>query len=236
MLLYDLTWFAFRVLLLLLRGSVRTIGREKVPAQQGCLLVLNHVSVADAALVLLAFRPMEINFLIGEKWEKVPIIGWLAPRLGGIFVNRTALDREAIERTLQLLAEGKIVALAPEGMRSRIDQIIKPYHGAAYLASRNHVPIVPIGLVNTDKLFSNAKRLRPTAIEIHVGDPFVLPLVEGRVRRQSLNAYSDYIMLHIAQLLPPRYHGYYRYVGHPGLDAILRGEDPWDACLESADK
>lgn len=233
--LYSLTGFIFRVLLWVMRGSVQVIGREKLPTKGGYLLVLNHLSVADAALVLLAFRPIDINFLIGEKWATVPIIGWVAPRLGGIFVNRRSLDREAIEHTIDLLASDKIVALAPEGMRSPVHQLIKPYHGAAYLASRSNAAIVPIGMVNTDKLFPNALRLRPTSIEIRVGDTFKLPPATGRVRKQLLAAYSDYIMLHIAYLLPPKYHGYYRYTDHPGLELILRGEDAWPVCVKSAE-
>ncbi|MCZ7665796.1 MAG: hypothetical protein M5U34_00450 [Chloroflexi bacterium] len=54
--------------------------------------------------------------------------------------------------------------------------------GAAYLASRANVPILPVGLVNCDQIFVNFKQLKTTAVEVNIGEPFRLPEMGGRMR------------------------------------------------------
>lgn len=221
----------FRLMMWFFFGRLFVSGREKLPQQGPYLIVTNHMSVADSVMVLLALPAMPIRFLISKKWRTLPFLGWLAQQLGGIYLDRTTLDREALEQTLEALQKGEIVGLAPEGTRSPIQQLIRPTHGAAYLAHRCAVPIVPVSLINTEKLFGNWARLRPTRIEAHIGDPFYLPKLERKVRSAELAAYTDYIMLNIARHLPPRYDGYYALTNHRGLEALRQGGDVWQACL-----
>src|SRR5690554_5817177 len=54
--------------------------------------------------------------------------------------------------------------------------IIEAKEGAAYLASRAQVPILPMGVVNTDVIWENALHLRRTRLEVHIGKPFTLPV------------------------------------------------------------
>jgi 1-acyl-sn-glycerol-3-phosphate acyltransferase len=100
--------------------------------------------------------------------------------------------------------------------------------GAAYLASRGQVLIVPVGLVNTDILFANIRRLRRSNVEVRIGEPYYLPEIGRRVRSRDLPAYTHLIMVKIAALLPERYRGYYK--DSPALKALLNGQDPWTHC------
>ncbi len=236
MLLHQLSRLAFRLTLWGLGGYTQVFGLDNLPDNGPYLIVTNHLSVADSVMVLLALPPIKVRFLISKKWENLFVLGPLMKRLGGIYLDRTIVDRQAIDTALTTLQQGGIVGLAPEGTRSPIQQMIKPLHGAAYLATRHPVPIIPIGLVNTDQLFHNFLRLRRTPIEIRIGPSFTLPPLEKKIKSTQLVAYTDYIMLHIAKLLPARYHGYYHLIQHRGLPAILHGEDPWPHCTSRVEK
>jgi hypothetical protein len=86
-------------------------------------------------------------------------------------------------------------------------------------------------MVNLEVLFANVRRLRPTTVEVRIGQPFIVPEIGRRVRSGDLAAYTHLIMCHIAALLPERYHGHYAH--SPALRALQRGEDPWPYCFES---
>jgi 1-acyl-sn-glycerol-3-phosphate acyltransferase len=151
---------------------------------------------------------MRLRFFAGEKWEKHILFGPLMKAVGAIYINRGEVDRRALREALHALEAGSIFGLAPEGTRSRVKKLIEAKDGAAYLASRAAVPILPIGVVNTDRVGPNLLRLRRTRLETNIGQPFTLP-VGKRAKGVELEAATHLIMVQIANLLPQRYHGYY---------------------------
>ncbi len=238
----HLNWYrgsrlATNIAMYSLLGRKRVLGRVNLPPTGPYIVVTNHVSMADSVLGLITLPLTPLRFLIGDSWQKLPIIGKVVPKIGGIYVDRDKMDRTAIQQALDGLKQGHILAIAPEGTRSPISQMIKPRNGTAWLAAQANVPIVPMGLINTEKLFGNAKRLKRTRMDVHIGRPFMLPAFPSpvkRLRQRELSAYTDYIMLHIARLVPARYHGFYAYTQHPGLTAALAGDDHWHGCLTAA--
>jgi len=217
---------------LFLVGSLKVSGRENVPESGPYILVVNHMSKADPPLVFLALPPMRLRFFAAEKWEHHPFFGPLMNVVGVIYIKRGEVDRKALREAMEAIKGGSIFGLAPEGTRSRVGHLLEAKDGAAYLASRADVPILPVGLVNTDVVGENVKRLRRTTFEMYIGKPFMLPAIGHRAKGRELEAYTHLIMIKIASLLPERYHGY--YAGSPALAALQRGEDPWPYCLEIA--
>lgn len=214
-------------------ARVRIHGREKIPRSGPYIIVVNHTSKADPPLVLITMPVgVRMRYFAAEKWEKHLIFGLLLKWGGAIFVNRGEVDRRALREATNALREGSIFGLAPEGTRSRVGALIEARDGAAYLASRADVPILPIAIINTDILGHNMANLKKTEIDIRVGDIFNLPKMDHRPKGQELTAYTHLIMVHIASLLPKRYWGY--YADSPALAALMRGEDPWPYCLESS--
>lgn len=229
---YRLVRAIFKLIRRLLLVDLTVTGRENIPAQGPYLVAVNHMSAADTPLLLIAFPPLPWRFFAGEKWQSHwlygPLMGWL----GAIYINRGEADRRALKEALAAIKAGSVFGLAPEGSRSKNGALNAAKDGAAYLASRSDTPILPVGIVNSDVLFANVRQLRRTAIEVRIGESFMLPEIGRRARSRDLSAYTHYIMIHIAALLPPRYHGYYG--DSPALHALLRGEDPWPLCRRIA--
>lgn len=214
----------------LLLGSIEVTGSENIPNSGPYIVVVNHMSKADPPLLFIAFPPMRMRFFAGEKWESHLLFGPIMKAVGAIYINRGEVDRTALRQAMEALKNGSVFGLAPEGTRSRVGRLIEAKDGAAYLASRSGVPILPVGVINTDVVGENVKRLRRTEFKVHIGEPFMLPDVGRRAKGKILEAYTHMIMVHIAALLPERYHGYYE--GSPALAALQNGEDPWPYCLQ----
>jgi len=229
MLISQIFRFIVRTLLPFV-GPLRVYGRENIPESGPFIVAVNHMSKADPPLVLIAMAGKVLKFFAGEKWERHLIFGPLMRWAGAIYIKRGEVDRRALREALQNLEDGCIFGLAPEGTRSRIGKLIPAKDGAAYLATRAKVPILPIGVVNTDQIDRNMRRLRRTPMEVRIGEPFNLRDLEVRRKSSELAAYTHYIMIHIAALLPERYWGYYD--DSPALTALLEREDPWALCQE----
>jgi 1-acyl-sn-glycerol-3-phosphate acyltransferase len=219
-------------LIVLVIGSVHITGRSHVPRSGPYIVVTNHMSKADPPIINLILPPIRLRFFAGEKWAKNIILGPLMHLAGAVYINRGEVDRRALKEALEALKAGAIFGLAPEGTRSKVGALIEARDGAAYLASRAGVPILPVGVVNTDLIRHNLPRLRRTRMEAHVGRPFLLPAFDHRVKGPELTACTHLIMAHIAALIPERYWGH--YAGSPAIAAILAGDDPWPHCLAAA--
>jgi 1-acyl-sn-glycerol-3-phosphate acyltransferase len=99
----------------------------------------------------------------------------------------------------------------PEGTRSKDARLRPSFSGSALIALHNSVPILPVGITGLENL---GKGLiwclfhRPR-VTVNIGCPFYLKHVDGKLSRKQLAELAGDIMEHIAELLPPRYQGYY---------------------------
>jgi 1-acyl-sn-glycerol-3-phosphate acyltransferase len=227
---YNLIRVAMHIVRLILRLTIKPVGLENIPEKGPYIVVLNHTSVADTPVLLVTFPRIKWRFFAVKKWKKHPIYGPIMAWLGAIYVTRGEVDRNQIREAMDALKEEKAFGLAPEGVRSFTGQMIQAKDGAAYIASRSKVPIIPVGLVNNDRIFPNVKQLKSTKVEVRIGEPFMLPDLGRRAKGADLEAYTHLIMVKIAAQLPERYYGYYQ--DSPALAALLRGEDPWPYCQE----
>ena len=229
MLRYQIARGGWKVIQMAL-ADLTVHGEENIPSQGPFLVTLNHMSAADTPLLFVSFPTEEWRFFAGEKWRDHWLWGPMMSSLGAIYIKRGEVDRRAIQEALTAIEEGAVFGLAPEGKRSRGGEMQAAKTGAAYLASRSKAPILPVGIINTDVLFANVRQLKRTKAEVVIGKPYYLPDLGRRAKSADLEAYTQLIMVHIAALLPDRYHGVYR--DSPALKALLDGEDPWPHCLQ----
>ena len=227
---YRLVNLAMKIVRIIVLARIQVRGLENIP-DKPYIVVLNHTSTVDTPVLLMSFPIQKWRFFAVEKWKHHPVFGPIMAWLGAIYIVRGEADRPAIRLALASIEEGTVFGLAPEGTRSRTGHMMAAKDGAAYLASRANVLILPVGLANCDQIFVNFKQLKSTEVAVNIGEPFMLPDIGSRVRSRDLPAYTHYIMIHIAAQLPERYHGV--YADSPALSALVRGEDPWPICLET---
>ncbi len=195
-----------------LMAHVEIVGAEHIPAAGPFILVTNHISRLDPPILMLAM-PHPIYVLAASEYRRVPLLRQLMEATGAIWVRRGELDLAALRAALQVLERGDVLGLAPEGTRSRTRALQRAKPGAAYIALRAGVPILPVALTGTEKMLEDFLHLRRMRIRVVIGEPFQLP-VNGRPRGEVLESTTDLIMRRIAALLPPEYQGVYKTDGH----------------------
>jgi acyl-[acyl-carrier-protein]-phospholipid O-acyltransferase/long-chain-fatty-acid--[acyl-carrier-protein] ligase len=123
-------------------------GRENVPARGGAMLAPNHVSMADAVLLLAALdRP--VRFLMFKGSYEHPLVKPFAKILGVIPIASDQGPREMIHslrRATQALQDGELVCIFPEGQMTRIGQLLPFRRGMERIIKGVDVPIIPVNL------------------------------------------------------------------------------------------
>ena len=192
-----------------LLSHARLEGEENLPGPGAYIYVGNHMAAADIPLVYTYFGHMEMSSWAAEKYRRHPIFNPLIRMGGAVYVERGEVDRAALKHALDWLESGKPFALSPEGTRSTTGKLLRGKTGAAYLAAEADVPVVPVGLIGTDRARHELMRLRRPKLVLRIGEMFRLPPLDPENRSRSLRENTDEIMCRIAALLPERYWGYY---------------------------
>ena len=203
---------ALKRLALFLLGALTRLevhGAERIPASGPTILMMNHLHWADPAIGLaIVSRPSKM--FAADKWEHRPVIGnMLRWSQQTIFVARGEVDRRALARALEVLQAGGLLAIAPEGTRSKTGALQQAHDGPAYLASRSGAVIVPVAAYGQEQMVACWKRLRRPHIIVRVGEPYVIPGTPNKAKGPQLSEYTEQIMLRIAELLPAHYRGVY---------------------------
>ncbi len=199
----GLLWGVFK---LLTRWQVK--GKENVPKEGPVLVVANHVNLADPPLLGVSLG-RKVIFMAKEELFRSSLGAYFVSGLGAFPVHRGKLDRQALRRSQQVLADGLALAMFPEATRSRSARLKKAMPGSALIACRSGAPILPVGIIGTEQIKGGSWVLRRPRLTINIGKPFSLPPVDGKLTREKLVEYTDLIMQHIAELLPPQYRGIY---------------------------
>jgi 1-acyl-sn-glycerol-3-phosphate acyltransferase len=154
--------------------TVRVHGLERISAGGSYVFVSNHLSYMDTP-VMLAHIPVQFRFLAKRGLFQIPFLGQHLSRAGHIPVPRE--DPRAAVKTMQRAAEAiqrkKISLLIfPEGGRSH-DGVLRPFkEGAAYIAIRAGVPIVPVAIIGTREVLPFGSGIvKSGTVELHILQP-----------------------------------------------------------------
>lgn len=183
------------------------VGLENVPRHGPAILASNHLNLADAPL-LVSLVPRRIIFMAKIELWSTPVIGPLYGLFGCIPVRRFEADVAALRRSEKVLRDGHVLAMFPEGTRSRHPGLGKGHPGTAVIALRTGVPIVPIGVSGTEVVSLPRCFLHRTRVRIAFGQPFTFPR-DQRVTTELAEEATERIMKEIAALLPEAYRGAY---------------------------
>jgi 1-acyl-sn-glycerol-3-phosphate acyltransferase len=148
----------------------RAVGQAHIPAAGGVLLVCNHLSFLDVFFLGIPLR-RPLNYM-ARSTLFVRVTGAFIRSVGGFPIQREGIGAGGIKETMRRLRAGGVVALFPEGTRSRDGELGQVKPGIASLAARVAVPVVPVGLAG---LFESWPRSRwlpvPHPVRIHYGKP-----------------------------------------------------------------
>jgi len=165
---------------------VRVHGRDKVPRSGAYVVAPSHRSIVDIFLTGFV-TPRRIRFMAKQELFGNRVLAWLIDAGGGFAVDRDTADRAALRAAQAALEGGEPVAVFPEGTRNTGPAIGDLFDGAAYLATRLGVPVVPVAIGGSEEILPSGKSLpRLHRVAVVVGDPILPPRREGRARREEV--------------------------------------------------
>ncbi len=183
-------------------------GRANVPATGPVILASNHLSFIDSMVIPLS-APRRVHYLAkAEYFTGTGVSGWLTRTLftglGAMPVERQThrAAQEALDTALGVLRRGEGFGIYPEGTRSRDGRLARGKTGVAWLALTADCPVVPVGLIGTDRVQPvGANWPRPHRITIAFGEPLTFPDQKGLAGRNAARrVVTDRIMEAIADL------------------------------------
>ncbi|HEX2192660.1 MAG TPA: (d)CMP kinase [Acidimicrobiales bacterium] len=177
-------------------------GLEHVPSSGAYVLAPVHRSFIDFGLVA-GVTKRRIRYMGKDSLWKVGWFGRFITALGAFPVRRGSADREALRRCMDVIRGGEPLVLFPEGTRRSGPVVQELYEGAAYVAIRTRVPIVPVGIGGSERALRKGKRLpRPVKVHVIVGPPLVPPppKASGHPSRKALRELTDRLHAEVQRL------------------------------------
>ena len=150
------------------------------------ILLANHQSWMDPVIIAVGCRAHEIRFVGKKEITKNKALAWLVNKLHMITVDRHNTDMQAMRLCNQVLKEGKVLGIFPEGTRHLPDLMSEVETGAAVLAMRAKVPVLPVYISGKLRLFRR--------IHVYVGEPMeYLDLLADGMNTQALQGFCQQV-------------------------------------------
>jgi 1-acyl-sn-glycerol-3-phosphate acyltransferase len=177
----------------------KVIGRRNVPKRGGVLIASNHLAFIDSIVLTLVAR-RSVSFMAKSAYFTGRGLKGRLQRaffggVGAVPVERGAgsAAQDALDAGLRVLEAGEAFSIYPEGTRSRDGRLYRGRTGVAWLALTAGVPVVPVGLIGTDRMQPGGKGpIRFARVTVTFGEPLDLshfgPATSGRARREATDA------------------------------------------------
>jgi 1-acyl-sn-glycerol-3-phosphate acyltransferase len=198
---------AFRIIIV---GSLRTFlpaiikvevkGLENIPKSGPLILASNHLTNYDVFPMQMKIR-RPLFFMAKSELHKNPILDAALRSLGAFPVHRGKRDQWALDHAVKVLEHNQVLAMFPEGTRSKGRGLRAGKTGVARLAIKTGCPILPVAIDGSQKMFNNFPRR--TTISIIIGPPI------HQTQGESTLGLTDRLMFKIAEMLPVELRGVY---------------------------
>ncbi len=197
----------------------------KVPPSGPLILVVNHINFLEVPVAYTHLLPRRLTgFVKAESWDN-PALGWLFNMWEAIPVRRGEVDTRALRKGVEVLRQGQLLTVAPEGTRSGTGRLQPGRPGVVMVALWSKAPLLPIAYYGGEMFSRNVRRLRRTDFHFVVGSPFRLDDRGEKVTHQVRQQMADEIMYQLAAILPPEYRGVYSDLGR-ATETHLRFDPP----------
>lgn len=176
---YSIARFVVKILDFL-AFNTKVIGAENIPAEGNFVLIANHMSFYDPISIAVHMR-RRIHFIAKEELYRNPILRAILLGVKTIPVNREKVGMKTLKDSLQVLKDGEVLGIFPEGTRVKNQGDVKPMDGFVLFAQKTQSPILPIHISGTYKFRGK--------IQIVIGEP--LELRETYKKRLNASEMSD---------------------------------------------
>ncbi len=193
---------------ILLRVEVR--GARFLPRAGAGIVYYNHIHWLDPPLICGTIRryAVPLTKIEASRW---PVVGLLLKWYHVIFITRGTVDREALQATWGVLADGDISVISPEGTRSYDGQLQAAKEGLAFVARQApDAWLMPCAVTGTQAFSWKLGEIhRRPRVVLTYGRPFRLRWPAGKASREVMREMTDEAMVQLALLLPPEMRGAY---------------------------
>lgn len=136
---------------------VKVVNKQNLRIKYGCVIICNHISNWDPIILGHSVKTQPVCYMAKEELFQNKVANWFLRRLHAIPVARGKSDLKAVKTGLSALKSGKILGIFPEGTRSETGELLPFEPGAALMALRADVPVVPVFISGNYKLFHQVK-------------------------------------------------------------------------------
>lgn len=170
--IYIVTTYWSRHLIFSSGSKVNISGLENIPGDKSFLLVANHQSNFDIAIIL-AYIPVKLGFIGKYEMLKVPFLSTWMKSLNCVFIKRKNLRDSitGIQKALDNVNKGQTMVLFPEGTRSRDGKIGKFHKAGLELAIKENVILLPFSIMNSCEMFEKHNRINPVTVQVIIDKP-----------------------------------------------------------------
>ena len=162
-------------------SQIHVEGREHIPSEGPVVIVSNHQSYFDIPLMV-SLIPLPMGFVAKKELEKLPVIRRWMDLIECSYIDRKDIRQSlrAIQKAQKSLESGQSMVIFPEGTRSKKRDISAFKPGSLKLAQKASVPILPVVVDGTYRIFEETGRLQPTSVSVTI-----LPLISAEEVVQS---------------------------------------------------
>jgi 1-acyl-sn-glycerol-3-phosphate acyltransferase len=181
----------------------------QVPEHGPLILVTNHINIMEIPIIYSHLQPRPLHgMVLADRWKN-RIMAWGLDVCGTIPLERGGVNLDAMRRALNLLNEGGMLIISPEGTRSSNGRLQNGHPGIVPLALKSGAPLLPVGYYGGENYKENVKKLKRTDFHLVVGKPFCLSAGGETATREVRQQMVDEVMYQLASILPEAYRGNY---------------------------
>lgn len=172
---YELLKYICKRMIKSAKMQIVITGKENLPLKGPVLYVANHKSLFDTVtLVHVIDEP--VIFIGKKEVANMPLIGKWFDALGCIYIDREDIRQslKAIMKGIEELKQGQSIVIFPEGTRSSGKGLNTFKEGSFKLAIKAKVPIIPIALYDTQKVFEEKRKICKATVYMNVGEPIYI--------------------------------------------------------------
>lgn len=180
-------YFLFKIFI-----KIEVEGKKNLPEKGPLIIASNHKSILDP-LILMVILPYYITFLAASYLFKIPFLNIILKLVGVLPVKEKKQDLRTLKRAIDLLKNGNIVGVFPEGGVSVNGNVKEFKPGFAFLSVKTNAPILPIAIIGTERVLPPGKWIPKKAkVKICIGEPIFLEKVNIKDKKEIYSFLVNY--------------------------------------------